>query len=137
MGNDLTFKVKIMDDVAPGILLEDDSRSIAKGLTSKTDRVLSKTSLGASGHYLAGDWCSRSGGLARRCRRFWMCDRLNIRDYPLLESRSLDERGLFIGSIHRAAQIMTDRKVRQMPIPKMFLGTKATGQFLHGGRKHA
>jgi hypothetical protein len=34
-----------MDDVAPGILLEDDSRSIAKGLTSKTDRVLSKTSL--------------------------------------------------------------------------------------------
>jgi hypothetical protein len=33
-----------MDDVAPGILLEDDSRSIAKGLTSKTDRVLSKTS---------------------------------------------------------------------------------------------
>jgi hypothetical protein len=44
MGNDLIFKVKIMDDVAPGILLEDDSRSIAKGLTSKTDRVLSKTS---------------------------------------------------------------------------------------------
>ena len=34
-----------MDDVAPGILLGDDSRSIAKGLTSKTDRVLSKTSL--------------------------------------------------------------------------------------------
>jgi hypothetical protein len=33
-----------MDDVAPGILLEDDSRSIVKGLTSKTDRVLSKTS---------------------------------------------------------------------------------------------
>jgi hypothetical protein len=38
-----------MDDVAPGILLEDDSRSIAKGLTSKTDRVLSKTSLTSSG----------------------------------------------------------------------------------------
>jgi hypothetical protein len=34
-----------MVDVAPGILLGDDLRSITKGLTSKTDRVLSKTSL--------------------------------------------------------------------------------------------
>jgi hypothetical protein len=30
--------------VAPGILLEHACRSIVKGLTSKTDRVLSKTS---------------------------------------------------------------------------------------------
>jgi hypothetical protein len=43
-GNDRIFKVKTMDDLAPGILLEDDLRSIVKGLTSKTDRVLSKTS---------------------------------------------------------------------------------------------
>jgi hypothetical protein len=34
-----------MANVAPGIVLEVDSRSIVKGLTSKTDRVLSKTSL--------------------------------------------------------------------------------------------
>jgi hypothetical protein len=32
-------------DVAPGILLEDEEQSIAKGLTPKTERILSKTSL--------------------------------------------------------------------------------------------
>jgi hypothetical protein len=33
------------DDVAPGILLEDEQQSIAKGLTPKTEGILSKTSL--------------------------------------------------------------------------------------------
>jgi hypothetical protein len=32
------------DDVAPGILLGDEQQSIAKGLTPKTERILSKTS---------------------------------------------------------------------------------------------
>ena len=49
-----------MDDVAPGILLEDDSRSIAKGLTSKTDRILSKTSFSPDGNSIAAGY---SGGV--------------------------------------------------------------------------
>jgi hypothetical protein len=56
-----------MANVAPGIVLEDDSRSIAKGLTSKTDRVLSKTSQGSLEHRLSREsaiWIITCGAIA-------------------------------------------------------------------------
>jgi hypothetical protein len=56
-----------MANVAPGIVLEDDSRFIAKGLTSKTDRLLSKTSQGGLEHRLSrasAIWIMTCGAIA-------------------------------------------------------------------------
>jgi hypothetical protein len=42
------FKGKKWRHVAPGFQLANESKAIAKGLTAKTDELLSKTSIGAS-----------------------------------------------------------------------------------------
>ena len=56
----LYSRSKSTDDVAPGILLGDDPRSIAKGLTSKFEKLLSKTRQHLAGRDPVSIDCDRS-----------------------------------------------------------------------------